>query len=115
MTKKKERLCRECQRPIPDERRGFLCSDACRDKRERRKRDESRERQKLGTAKKATPRRKRNERAEEGTRPCAGGCGRMINDYRCPECWAKLRAAHGLSLNPEESVVELYSCSWRRR
>ena len=27
-------------------------------------------------------------------RPCAGKCGRMITDYRCPECWAKYRREH---------------------
>ncbi len=32
--------------------------------------------------------------AEAGAlRPCSG-CGRMIVDYRCPECWAKHRATY---------------------
>lgn len=31
-------------------------------------------------------------------RPCHD-CGRMIWDYRCPECWAKLRRRRGLELD----------------
>ena len=31
---------------------------------------------------------------QSSLRPCAGKCGRMITDYRCPECWAKYRRKH---------------------
>lgn len=33
----------------------------------------------------------RQGRAPDTRTPCAGGCGRMITDYRCEACWQKLR------------------------
>ena len=110
MKVKEPRICPECGEPIPATRHplSVTCSDRCQHERMLR--------QKSGAVqgyKEARPDRKgrSGESAAPGTRPCAGGCGRRITDYRCPECWAKLRAANGCTARPEESGLEEHD-SW---
>lgn len=115
--RKKEKTCVECGRPVPAGRNASTCSEACRAAREKRKRQESSARVKLKKAE-ASPVKSGMRRwgapTMPGTRKCAGGCGREITDYRCPECWARLRAEHGLGEHPDEGGIEDH-VSWFHR
>ena len=110
---KEPKVCLECGKPIPEDRHpnSVVCSDACRAERILKQgRLRIRDRAGAGWENKG----RRGEPGTPGMRRCAGGCGRIINDYRCPECWAKLRAANGCSVNPDESGLEEHS-SWLGR
>lgn len=113
MTKKKEcepRVCLECGEPIPETRhyKSVTCSDACQHKRSDRQRNGDLRRRGADVKYK----RRRGEPSSHGSRLCAGGCGRWINDYRCPECWAKLRAKEGLPVHDGDGGFEEHT-TWR--
>lgn len=113
MTKKKEReprVCLECGEPIPETRHPMCktCSDSCQHKRSDRQRNGDLRRR--GADVKYA--RRRGEPTSPGTRLCAGGCGRRINDYRCPECWAKLRTKEGLPVHDGDGGFEEHT-AWR--
>ena len=110
MNEKEPRVCEECGQPIPDtrNRRCVTCSDLC--QRLRKNRQMSSDYRKMkGNGKENKHR--TGMPGTPGTRLCAGGCGKMITDYRCPECWAKLRAASGCTAHPDEGGMEEHD-SW---
>lgn len=101
-----DKVCAECGTPLPEGWKRITCSDECWLKRNRRQCREYRARKqaKEGLEFKGAGRENKGRKGEpgsKGTRLCAGGCGRWINDYRCTACWAKWRKAHGLPVETE--------------
>ena len=108
---KKPRFCLECGEPIPADRHPatVTCSERCYAARVDRQR-KTKAKELMGQGRTGVKRRP-GEPGQRGTRQCASGCGRWINDYRCPECWAKLRAKHGvLQSEGESGYEEHYVC-----
>ena len=103
---KEPRVCLECGREIPANAHPKIvtCCVECYEKRVRRQRMTKASEQ-VGNGRTGV-RRRPGEPGQKGTRKCAGGCGREINDYRCPECWAKLRTKHGILLSEGDSGYE---------
>ena len=94
----------DCGGAIPKGRRAWTCSDYCAHE-HRRKKEAALKEERVSEVSK--PGRGRPRRADDapGTRPCAGGCGRVIVDYRCKACWAKLRSSSGDGHGYEEYDV----------